>query len=210
MDTTWYLDINAVAERTPWLHAVMAAYALWAGLVVLAALLVGAWWWYARRCPDPARATATAVLTGLAAVVAVLVNQQLISPAIARPRPCTALGHVEVLLPCSPDFSMPSDHCIIAGAFVAGLWLLHRRIGVAAAVLALLLAFGRVYVGVHYPTDAVTGLVAGVIIGLVVVLAGRRPATAVAARAALTPLRPLITSERELTEAPTVRVRQRG
>lgn len=135
---------------------------------------------------------ATTLLTGVAAVVAVLLNQQVISPVVARPRPCQALAHVQVLLSCNRDYSMPSDHCIIAGAFVVGLLILNRRLGLIAAVLALLLAFGRVYVGVHYPADTVVGLLAGAVIGTVVVLALRRPTAALTDRLTRTPLRPLI------------------
>ncbi|MGH3627791.1 MAG: phosphatase PAP2 family protein, partial [Sciscionella sp.] len=192
-DTAWYLDVNGFVRQTPWLHGFLAAYALWGGLLVLALVLIGGWW-RARRRDDAPRAVATAVLTGVAAVVAVVVNQQLISPAIARPRPCLALHHVEVLLACSKDYSMPSDHCIIAGAFVAGLFILHRKSGAVALVLALLLAFGRVYAGVHYPSDTVAGLLAGALIGSVIVLALRRPTTALTVRLALGPLRPLITT----------------
>lgn len=194
-DAAWYRDVNAWARRTPWLHGFLSAYALWGGLVVLVVMLVLGWL-LARRRTDALRAVAVAVLTGVAAVVALLVNQNLISPAIARARPCQAM-HLEVLLPCSPDFSMPSDHCVIAGALVAGLWILDRRFGVVAAVLALLLAFSRVYVGVHYPMDTVVGLLVGAVIGVLVVLALRRSATALGTRLAATPLRPLVLAGRQ-------------
>ncbi|MGH3535539.1 MAG: phosphatase PAP2 family protein [Pseudonocardiaceae bacterium] len=193
-DTHMFELINSFATATPWLHTILTVYALWAGLVVLALLLVAGWWWPARHRPDAPRAVATTVLTGIAAVVAVLINQNLLSPAIARPRPCRALAHVEVLLPCSADYSMPSDHTIIAGAFVAGLLILSWRLGLPALLVALLLAFSRVYVGVHYPADTVLGLLAGAVIGAVIVLAGRRGATSLAQRLTHTPLRILITA----------------
>ena len=59
-----------------------------------------------------------------------------------------------------------------------------RRAAVAATLLALLLAFARVYAGVHYPADTLVGLVFGAGITVVVVLAARRPAVR-AARALL-------------------------
>ena len=39
-DTSWYRAVNDVARDTPWAHGFLAAYALWAGLAVLAVLLV--------------------------------------------------------------------------------------------------------------------------------------------------------------------------
>jgi membrane-associated phospholipid phosphatase len=193
VDTEIFQAINWFARATPWLHGVMAAYALWAGLTLLALFLIDAWW-QARRRVDAPQAVATAVLTGVGAVVAVLVNQQLISPAIARPRPCRVLPQVEVLLPCSADYSMPSDHTMIAGAFVVGLCVLSWRYGIAAVLVALLLAFGRVYVGVHYPADTLAGLVIGGLIGAVTVFGLRRPATTLVHRLAGTRLQPLITA----------------
>ena len=140
-----------------------------------------------------ARLTATAFLVGVGAVLALLANQ-VIGPAVARSRPCHALAHVEVLLRCASDSSFPSDHAMIAGAFAAGLFLLDRRLGLAALLLALLLAFARVYVGVHYPSDVAGGLAIGAAIGTLVVLALRPATAAVALRLARTPLRPLIVS----------------
>jgi undecaprenyl-diphosphatase len=192
LDTSWYRSVNEFARDTNWAHSVFANYANWAGLVLLALLLVTAWL-LGRRQPDAPRLTATAFLVGLGAVLALLANQA-IGPAVARTRPCRALTHVEVLLHCASDSSFPSDHAMIAGAFAAGLLLLNHKIGLAALLLALLLAFTRVYVGVHYPSDVAGGLAIGGAIGALVVLTLRPATAAVALRLARTPVRPLIAS----------------
>ena len=186
IDTRWYLAINAFARSTPAVHAVMAAYALWAGPVLLV-LIVAVVWWRARRGPDPAPVVACTVLIGVATMVALLLCQDVVSGLIARPRPCAVIPRVQVLLSCSADFSMPSDHAVIGGAIAGGLWFVSRRAAVAATLLALLLAFARVYAGVHYPADTLVGLVFGAGITVVVVLAARRPA--VRAARALLPMR---------------------
>lgn len=190
-DATWFVTVNGWARETPALHGLLGGYALWAGPVLLALLLV-AGWLRARTGPDATGKVAVAVLAGVAAVVAVLVNQAVVSTVIGRVRPCAALPDVETLLPCSADYSMPSDHAVIAGALVVGLWVLRRRLGVLAAVLAALLAFSRVYVGVHYPSDVAVGLLFGAAVASAVVLGLRGPATAVAGRLLGTPLRPLV------------------
>lgn len=100
----------------------------------------------------------------------------LLSGLIARARPCTEMPGVQVLLTCSADFSMPSDHAVIGGAIAGGLWLVHRRWAVVATVLALLLAAARVYVGVHFPSDVAVGLLFGAVVCVAVVRLGRRPA----------------------------------
>ena len=190
LDTTWYRSVNEFARDTGWAHGALGNYANWAGLVLLALLLVCGWL-LGRRRPEAPRLTATAFLVGVGAVLALLATQA-IGPAVARTRPCHALAHVEVLLHCASDSSFPSDHAMIAGAFAAGLFLLNRRLGLVALLLALLLAFARVYVGVHYPSDVAGGLAIGAAIGTLVVLALRPATVAVALRLARTPLRPLI------------------
>ncbi len=106
VDERWYRDINGFARHTPWLHGVLSAYALWGGLVILALMLVTAYL-VSRRRVDAERMVAVTVCAGVGVVAALLVNQQLISPAVARARPCHSLKHVEVLLACANDYSFP-------------------------------------------------------------------------------------------------------
>lgn len=193
-DTSWYLVINQLARATPALHRFVAAYALWGGPVLLV-LAVVAVWWRARRGPDPAAVVARTALIGVATVVALLLNQNVLSELIARPRPCATLPGVEVLLTCSPDYSMPSDHAVIGGAIAAGLWLVRRGWAVVSTVLAVALALARVYVGVHYPSDVAVGLLYGAVVAVVVVLALRRPATRAVAALAATRWGRIVTTE---------------
>ena len=122
IDVAWYRSVNEFARDTSWAHGAVANYANWAGLVLLAMLLI-AGWLSGRRRDDAPLVTATAFLVGVGAVLALLANQ-VIGPVFSRPRPCHSLGHVEVLLHCASDSSFPSDHAMIAGAFAAGLLLL--------------------------------------------------------------------------------------
>lgn len=193
LDQTWYLDVNSFARDTSGLHGVLKNYALWGGLLLLALLVVIAWV-TGRNRDDAARRTALAFLAGASAVIALIANQ-LINPAFDRLRPCHALVahfHPEVLLKCATDSSMPSDHAMIAGAFAVGLLFISVRLGLLAVLLALLVAFSRVYAGVHYPSDVAVGLGIGAAIALIIMLALRGPVTRLAARLADTPLRPLI------------------
>lgn len=193
LDEQWYRDVNGFARATPWLHGVLSAYALWGGLVILALMLVAAYL-VSRHRADAERMVAVTVCAGFGVLAALLVNQHLISPAVGRARPCHALVHVEVLLTCANDFSFPSDHCVIAGAFVAGLAFVGLRWAVPAGVLAVLLAFTRVYTGVHYPSDAVGGLVVGGVIGAVAVVVFSRAVQRLTRLLAGTPARVLVSA----------------
>ncbi|HUX05066.1 MAG TPA: phosphatase PAP2 family protein [Acidimicrobiales bacterium] len=171
MDASWYRDVNRFAVHTSWLHPFMRDDALYG--VGLYAILVVAAWWYARFGHPATRAVAATVWTAVGTVAAVGVNQ-LIARAVQRPRPFLKIPGAEVLVAKSHDFSFPSDHAVTAGAATAGLWVasyygprIIRRLAITSSVLAVLLAFARVYVGVHYPGDVIVGLGVGAAVVLV-------------------------------------------
>ena len=91
--------------------------------------------------------------------------------AISRERPCRALEHIRLILPCPKSFSMPSGHACSSFAVAVPLFSLTR--GYIALIwrlypllLASLIAFSRVYLGVHYPSDVLAGAFLGGLIGL--------------------------------------------
>lgn len=188
--------VNGLARATPWAHAAMVTYAVWAGLVLLAAMLVGGWLW-GRRQDDAPRVFATALLAGVGVVVAVVLNKAVITHLFERPRPCTTVHHALALVPCTPDNAFPSDHALLAGAFAAGLLLLNRALGTVAVVAAVFVAFGRVYIGMHHPGDVTAGILLGALIAVVIVVALRGVATRLAETLSRTALRPVITAHEQ-------------
>lgn len=200
MDDSLYRWFNRLADLTPWAHGVMRFYAsngivMFGGLILVVYVLA---WWH-----DDHQGVAAAVWAGGAALVALLVGQLVGSP-IDRARPYEAMPQVHVLIGRTTDFSFPSDHALVAGAVAAGLLFADRRWGIVACIAAVLIAFARVYVGVHYPGDVVAGL----LIGAVIAIAGGYllvPAlTRVVDRLVRTQLRPLLSARppaRVLTDA---------
>lgn len=189
LDTNWYLDVNRFARSTSWAHGFMAAYALWAGIAVLAVLLIAGWW---RARADGTRAVARALWAAIGVVVAVGINQP-ISHAVGRLRPYAVLRHVEVLVPRANDFTFPSDHATAAGAAICGLLLAKRwRLALAAAFFGLFLAFARIYAGAHYPGDVAGGLVIGAAVTAILYPLGTAILAPVAGWLASTPLWPVV------------------
>lgn len=150
--------INGAAGVNPVLDAVMVALAQWSELAFIA--LVAGWFvlGVVRRRPVERVGAALALL---AAGLAFGVNQ-VIGHLWARPRPFTSHpGSVHLLLGHSADASFPSDHVGAAVAISMVLVAIHRRLGIAALLLALLVGYARVFVGDHYPGDVIGGVIVG-------------------------------------------------
>ena len=74
---------------------------------------------------------------------------------------------VRLLVGCGKAYSMPSNHAIVAFAFILPFYRMFKsRVRYLFLAVALLVGFSRVYVGVHYPSDVVAGAVLGVVIAL--------------------------------------------
>jgi membrane-associated phospholipid phosphatase len=188
---SWFRDINHFAVHTPWLHTPMRLYAK-DGIVLFALLLLTAWW-IARRSGDLTR-VARSLWAPVGVLVALAINQP-IANLVAEPRPYAALSHVLVLVSRSTDYSFPSDHAVMAGGVASVVMLTDRRLGWVATLLALVMAFARVYVGAHFPLDVLAGLALGALVGVGGYVVVRRPLTALVTSVSGTRLRPLVTAQ---------------
>jgi membrane-associated phospholipid phosphatase len=91
----------------------------------------------------------------------------LMKEAIERPRPFMVLDNARVLVGKGKAFSMPSGHAASAFSVVLPIIILFG--GFVRPVLivgAIAVAFSRVYVGVHYPSDVLAGAFIGVLTAL--------------------------------------------
>ncbi len=90
-------------------------------------------------------------------------GDDLLKPLFSRLRPCNRFPDIELLIqkPSSPSF--PSGHTMVAFAAAMMLYYFNKRLGVACFVLAFLIAFSRLYLFVHYPTDILGGILFGVL-----------------------------------------------
>lgn len=167
MDTSWYLDVNRFARRTPSAHGFMTAYAqralspVGAGLLVLAALVIVA----GLTSRGKLKYMLGVLVAGLGAFAA-LGLQQVIAPLIGLRHP--EVANAQLLLPRDTGYALPDARTAMAGAVVAGLALSRRRwLAPVALAAALLLAFSRVYVGVAFPSDVAAGLGFGAAVAVV-------------------------------------------
>lgn len=68
------------------------------------------------------------------------------------------------------SWSFPSGHTSSSFAFATAVFANNKKWGIAAYVLAALIGFSRIYLGVHYCTDVLAGAVVGIIYGVIGVL----------------------------------------
>lgn len=94
-----------------------------------------------------------------------VVGNLLLKNLVARARPCWINDTVNMLVSIPKDYSFPSGHAMTAFAAAAVITCANKKLGITAYILAVCLAFSRMYLYVHFPTDILAGAAIGTIIG---------------------------------------------
>ena len=110
----------------------------------------------------------TGVIMMAALLVDVLLCNVFIKNLVARTRPFDVNTAVQLLVAKPRDYSFPSGHTAASFASVTALYLAgEKKLWKIALVLAVLIAFSRLYLYVHYPTDVLGGIITGAIAGYI-------------------------------------------
>ena len=107
---------------------------------------------------------------GAALLMGLVVCNITLKPLMARPRPYDFVlenygQNIQLLIAAQHDFSFPSGHTLASFEAATALLLHHKRLGIAAMILAVIIAFTRLYLYVHYPTDVLFSVGLGVAFG---------------------------------------------
>lgn len=118
----------------------------------------------------PKKTRRTGAAMGVAMLLGLIIGNGLIKNMVARPRPFEMLGRAvrpdQLLIDAPTDYSFPSGHTLSSFAAATAIYKDHTLLGFIAYVGAGFIAFSRMYLYVHYPTDILGGIILGFLLGL--------------------------------------------
>lgn len=114
------------------------------------------------------RTRKSGAILAVALCVDVVLCNGILKNLFRRIRPCDVNTSIQLLVTRPDDFSFPSGHTAASFAAVAALMLAgEKKLWIPALVLAVFIAFSRLYLYVHYPTDILGGIAVGIFAGYV-------------------------------------------
>lgn len=112
------------------------------------------------------------VLFALSMLCCFLIGNIALKNIVARSRPCWVNPDITLLIKNPQDYSFPSGHSMISFTSALSIWYANKKWGIAAFILASVIAFSRLYLFVHYPTDVLMGILIGLAVSFLVHKAG--------------------------------------
>lgn len=107
-------------------------------------------------------------ICGLSLLIGALITNVVLKNIIARTRPFYTIDELVTLINYPKDYSFPSGHSTSWFAGGMSMFLcVKKRFSFIFLILAILMAFSRLYVGVHYTTDVICGLIIGIISAII-------------------------------------------
>ncbi|PEA06322.1 undecaprenyl-diphosphatase [Bacillus cereus] len=150
--------INDLGKQYSFLNSTMiflAEYMVYfLGLIIIA-------YWFTRS-----RKNKMMIIQALIAFVTAEIIGKLAGKFYLNYQPFVVLPDVNKLVNHAVDNSFPSDHTILFFSICFSFWLVRKKTGWLWLVLAFCVAISRIWVGVHYPFDVVTGALVGSISSL--------------------------------------------
>lgn len=115
----------------------------------------------------PRKTRRAGVLSLAAMVITFLICNMWLKNYVARTRPYEVINGLQLMIAKADDFSFPSGHASSSFAAAVSIWKnTNKGLGAICIIVASLIAFSRLYVGIHYPSDVIAGLVIGTLVAL--------------------------------------------
>ena len=94
-------------------------------------------------------------------------GQYVLKDLIARPRPCHIDQTIELLISRPSSYSCPSTHSGWAFAGAVSIFLYNKKFGIPVLLFSILIAFSRLYLFVHFPSDVLFGILLGILFAMI-------------------------------------------
>ena len=156
----WEIEVLDALQNihTPWLDKIMVAITslgnagiLW---IVLAAVLL--------IIPKTRKA---GLCMAIALILDLLITNCLLKNLVARTRPYDVANFTDLIVKKPKDYSFPSGHTAASFAAVTALFMRKEKLlGSIACVVAVFIAFSRMYLYVHFPSDVICGALFGILL----------------------------------------------
>lgn len=104
----------------------------------------------------------------LALAFSAILGEGILKPLFARKRPFVTYPGIDLIISKPSGFSLPSGHTMSSFSAASVIFLNNKRYGIFAYILATLIAFSRLYLFVHYPSDVILGIILGCLVGYLV------------------------------------------
>ena len=103
---------------------------------------------------------------GVALMMGLVICNMILKPVVGRIRPYDYQLEffqktIPLLIERQHDFSFPSGHTIASFEAAVAMLICNKKLGIPAMILAVLIAFSRMYLYVHYPTDVIASVILG-------------------------------------------------
>ena len=108
------------------------------------------------------------ILMLISLILGLILGNIILKNLIQRARPCWIDTNVTLLIPIPKDYSFPSGHTLASFEAATIIFLHNKKWGIISTMLAIFIAFSRMYLFVHFPTDILAGAILGIIISLCV------------------------------------------
>lgn len=113
------------------------------------------------------------VTVALALIIGFAVGNGILKPLFSRIRPYNIDTALNIIIPKEKDFSFPSGHALASVESAFSIFIHDKKWGTAALVVALLIAFSRVYLMMHFFTDVIAGVLLGILFAIAAYYIGR-------------------------------------
>lgn len=166
MDYFLFQKINELAGQWAYLDAAGIFFAKYFGYVFVGLVFLLFW--------SPRAGARRAVLSAfLSAIIARFIIVELIRWLWQRPRPFVE-NHITLLLEKTNEASFPSGHAAFYFAIAAVVYFYNKKIGLLFLIAAFFISVGRVFSGLHWPSDILAGALVGIFSGWLVVNLAKR------------------------------------